>query len=79
MFAPLPNTNEADFPKRTRAGLAAAKAGGRRTGVTTSKREVIHELRKPGSTIMDITATLSLSKSTAIRELGRNLGLTMAK
>jgi DNA invertase Pin-like site-specific DNA recombinase len=83
MFASLAEYERSRLSERTRAGLAAAKArgrvGGRPTVVTASKRQAIHEFRKDGRTIVDIASTLSLSKSTVIRELGRSLDQTIAK
>lgn len=61
--------------ERTKAGLAAAEAGGRLGGrppaMTTAKLEAASGLRRQGKELQVIAETLSVSMSTVTRALAR--------
>lgn len=78
MFASLAEYERSRLSERTRAGLAAAKARGRRGGrppvMTAAKLETAKDLRRQGKKLQEIAETLSVSMSTLTRALGPRTG-----
>lgn len=78
MFAALAEYERSRLSERTRAGLAAARARGRKRGrpriMAPAKEDAAHHLRAQWKTLQDISAVLGVSLSTVVRTFGfRNL------
>jgi DNA invertase Pin-like site-specific DNA recombinase len=75
MFASLAEYERSRLSERTKAGLAAAKARGRRGGrprtMTPSKTEAARQLRSQGKTLKETAQILSVSISSLSRALSR--------
>lgn len=82
MFAALAEYERSRLSERTRAGLVAARARGRKGGrpraMTPAKVEAAHHLRAQGKTLQDISAALGVSLSTVVRTFASRNQMTDA-